>query len=333
MITAGHPGEQPGSCCPFRWPASSCRPADDVSMPVIRGRPAAGWVGYAPDHQSAGPVAANGAEKGALSSAPVHRRGTHDPNQTSTARGPANSRLPCRPAGPGHGRGVGDRAGLVHRAGVRHDGHDRHGPADVASNATPRPASPTAGTTGTRSASSTARTTPARRLRRVRRRPGARRAPTTPRRPRPASTRSTWWSRSGSPRRRAPCNARWRALHRPPGHHRPVRGPGRGHGQPGAAPAQPHRGHRQRGHREWWNVDVVGVKSLSAWNKIVHAKSSWDLAYLQRTSAPTSPGTSRPTCSCTSPSSVSTPVPGRPPPRRPGPPPAANQRQKGEHRS
>lgn len=34
---------------------------------------------------------------------------------------------------------------------------------------------------------------------------------------------------------------------------------------------------------EWWNVDVVGVKSLSAWNKIVAAKSDWELEYLQRT--------------------------------------------------
>lgn len=34
---------------------------------------------------------------------------------------------------------------------------------------------------------------------------------------------------------------------------------------------------------EWWNVDVVGVKSLSAWNKIVHAKSDWELEHLQRT--------------------------------------------------
>jgi hypothetical protein len=36
------------------------------------------------------------------------------------------------------------------------------------------------------------------------------------------------------------------------------------------------------GHPEWWNVDVVGVKSLSAWNRIVHNKSSEGLAYLQR---------------------------------------------------
>jgi len=36
------------------------------------------------------------------------------------------------------------------------------------------------------------------------------------------------------------------------------------------------------GHAEWWNVDVVGVKTLNAWNRLVHNKSSWDLAYLQR---------------------------------------------------
>jgi len=34
---------------------------------------------------------------------------------------------------------------------------------------------------------------------------------------------------------------------------------------------------------EWWNVDVVGVKSLQAWDKIVHAKSDGELQYLQRT--------------------------------------------------
>ena len=36
------------------------------------------------------------------------------------------------------------------------------------------------------------------------------------------------------------------------------------------------------GQSEWWNVDVVGVKSLSDWYKIVHAKSDWELQYLQR---------------------------------------------------
>jgi hypothetical protein len=36
------------------------------------------------------------------------------------------------------------------------------------------------------------------------------------------------------------------------------------------------------GQSEWWNVDVVGVKSLSAWDKIVGAKSDSELEYLQR---------------------------------------------------
>jgi len=36
------------------------------------------------------------------------------------------------------------------------------------------------------------------------------------------------------------------------------------------------------GSAEWWNVDVVGVKSLYAWNRIVHNKSSEGLQYLQR---------------------------------------------------
>src|SRR5580700_261578 len=34
---------------------------------------------------------------------------------------------------------------------------------------------------------------------------------------------------------------------------------------------------------EWWNVDVVGVKSIGAWNAIVHAKSDQELMSLQRT--------------------------------------------------
>jgi len=36
------------------------------------------------------------------------------------------------------------------------------------------------------------------------------------------------------------------------------------------------------GQSEWWNVDVVGVTSLKAWNQIVSAKSDWELQYLQR---------------------------------------------------
>jgi hypothetical protein len=37
------------------------------------------------------------------------------------------------------------------------------------------------------------------------------------------------------------------------------------------------------GQSEWWNVDVVGVKSMWAWNKLVHAKSDRELQYLQST--------------------------------------------------
>jgi hypothetical protein len=36
------------------------------------------------------------------------------------------------------------------------------------------------------------------------------------------------------------------------------------------------------GQSEWWNVDVVGVSNLKAWNKIVSAKSDWELQWLQR---------------------------------------------------
>lgn len=36
------------------------------------------------------------------------------------------------------------------------------------------------------------------------------------------------------------------------------------------------------GQSEWWNVDVVGVKSLGDWYKIVHAKSDGELQWLQR---------------------------------------------------
>lgn len=36
------------------------------------------------------------------------------------------------------------------------------------------------------------------------------------------------------------------------------------------------------GKAEWWNVDVVGVKSLRAWNKIVAAKSDARLQQLQK---------------------------------------------------
>lgn len=36
------------------------------------------------------------------------------------------------------------------------------------------------------------------------------------------------------------------------------------------------------GQPEWWNVDVVGVKSLKAWNKIVSSKSDARLMWLQK---------------------------------------------------
>ncbi len=36
------------------------------------------------------------------------------------------------------------------------------------------------------------------------------------------------------------------------------------------------------GQSEWWNVDVVGVTSLKAWDKIVWAKSDAELQFLQR---------------------------------------------------
>ena len=33
---------------------------------------------------------------------------------------------------------------------------------------------------------------------------------------------------------------------------------------------------------EWWNVDVVGVKSMSAWDKLIRSKDAHELQYLQR---------------------------------------------------
>ena len=36
------------------------------------------------------------------------------------------------------------------------------------------------------------------------------------------------------------------------------------------------------GQPEWWNVDVVGVQSLKAWNKIVASKSDARLMWLQK---------------------------------------------------
>ena len=48
-------------------------------------------------------------------------------------------------------------------------------------------------------------------------------------------------------------------------------------------PAHSHVVATDNGHQsEWWNVNVVGVKSLHAWDKIVSAKSDGELQYLQR---------------------------------------------------
>jgi hypothetical protein len=37
-----------------------------------------------------------------------------------------------------------------------------------------------------------------------------------------------------------------------------------------------------KGQAEWWNVDVIGVKSPKAWDKIVDAKSDAELQWLQK---------------------------------------------------
>jgi hypothetical protein len=51
-----------------------------------------------------------------------------------------------------------------------------------------------------------------------------------------------------------------------------------------ALPAHSHIVATDNGNQsEWWNVDVVGVKSLTAWNKIVRDKSDGELEHLQRT--------------------------------------------------
>ena len=41
---------------------------------------------------------------------------------------------------------------------------------------------------------------------------------------------------------------------------------------------------------EWWNVDIVGVKSLSTWNKLIGAKNAHELQYLQRAKSSTITG-------------------------------------------
>jgi hypothetical protein len=41
---------------------------------------------------------------------------------------------------------------------------------------------------------------------------------------------------------------------------------------------------------EWWNVDIVGVKSLTTWDKLVRSKNSHELQYLQRSKSSTITG-------------------------------------------
>jgi hypothetical protein len=41
---------------------------------------------------------------------------------------------------------------------------------------------------------------------------------------------------------------------------------------------------------EWWNVDIVGVKSLSTWDKLVRCKNDHELQYLQRAKSSTITG-------------------------------------------
>jgi hypothetical protein len=41
---------------------------------------------------------------------------------------------------------------------------------------------------------------------------------------------------------------------------------------------------------EWWNVDVVGVKSLGTWNKLIRSKNAHELQYLQRAKSSTITG-------------------------------------------
>jgi len=41
---------------------------------------------------------------------------------------------------------------------------------------------------------------------------------------------------------------------------------------------------------EWWNIDIVGVKSLSTWNKLIRSKNAHELQYLQRAKSSTITG-------------------------------------------
>jgi hypothetical protein len=48
-------------------------------------------------------------------------------------------------------------------------------------------------------------------------------------------------------------------------------------------PAHSHIVATANGHQsEWWNVDVVGVSNLKAWDKLIHARSDAELQRLQR---------------------------------------------------
>ena len=101
--------------------------------------------------------------------------------------------------------------------------------------------------------------------------------------PASTSTRCTWWSRSASPRRRGRCSARAGHCIDHPGtiDLSAVLGSGT---SDLALPAHSHIvATANGGQSEWWNVDVVGVTSLKAWNKIVWAKSDGELQHLQRT--------------------------------------------------
>jgi len=41
---------------------------------------------------------------------------------------------------------------------------------------------------------------------------------------------------------------------------------------------------------EWWNVDVVGVKSIGTWDKLIRSKNAHELQYLQRAKSSTITG-------------------------------------------
>ena len=41
---------------------------------------------------------------------------------------------------------------------------------------------------------------------------------------------------------------------------------------------------------EWWNVDIVGVKSLGTWDKLIRSKNAHELQYLQRAKSSTITG-------------------------------------------